>query len=153
MPERIEFGKIELVGDGKLKLTSKGVNSIVEGRVDIKDGGKKKKINPILLSNLRSLAIRAQGPFGDSSDENAYNQEIIKLKEKFPKEQPEEVWGKTLATMMRDGADIKGIAEALLEVSMQYRLSQRIGDISFELRQSELKKLHETIAEYWPKHK
>lgn len=148
MAER-QFGKIELLGRGKLKIIVDGtVSNITESAAP-----RINEIHPDLLLNLKSLAIRAQGEFGDSSDENAYNLEIKKLKERFPKEQPEDVWSRTLATLMADGVTIDSISRELLGVSEQYRLSKNIGGITPQVEENELQKIRDTITEYWPKRK
>jgi len=156
MKERPEFGRIEFAGKRKLKITSGGVTSTIEEKAaptKTLDRGKDRKINPDLLSNLRSLTTYAQGPSGDTSDQNYDNEEIEKLKEKFPDEQAAEVWRRTLATLMADGNSIQSIATALLEGSYQYKLSTRLEGVPPATEGDELNKLRRAVKEFWPKRK
>lgn len=75
------------------------------------------------------------------------------MRERFPNEQPEDVWSRTLAVLMSEGKSIDDISRLLLEVSPQFRLTKAIEGISSQARENELQKLRDVIAEYWPKKK
>lgn len=126
-----------------------------EGEKDIVIGEPKKEVQvPVdLLGNLRSLAIIAEGKFNDSMDQDFYNREIAGLKQKYPNEQPEEVWSRSLATLMRLGVKIDDVAAALLNTSAQYNISNSLGVVSSEERGHLLEMLKGEIKMYWPKPK
>lgn len=124
-----------------------------EGREDWKMGNpaKEKRIPADLLGNLKSLAIEAAvGEYEDSAGQEYLNQELAKLKKKYPEEQPQEVWRRSLATLMADGVDVESIAGALLSVNERYYVSMNLGSLSQAQRKDKLKMLEDKISEFWP---
>ncbi|KKT33204.1 MAG: hypothetical protein UW20_C0004G0038 [Candidatus Woesebacteria bacterium GW2011_GWB1_44_11] len=90
------------------------------------------------------------GEFEDSEGQLYLNREIEKLKKKYPEEQPQEVWRRTLATLMADGVDIESIAGALLSTNERFYISMSLGASSQAQRKDKLKMLEDKISEYWP---
>lgn len=131
-----------------------GGNVIIHDGVSdriIKNPVAEKKIKPELLNNLTSLSILVEGSFEDSSSQNYYNLSIEELKTKYPNEQPEEVWRRSLSTLARDGIGIRQIALSLLESNPKYQIGRNLGNISPQEREMKLQKLQQKISEYWPK--
>ena len=140
----------------KFIVPGKTKGSIVirsEGEADRKIGNpaKEKRIQADLLENLKSLAIEAAvGEYEDSAGQQYLNLELEKLKKKFPEEQPQEVWRRTLATLMADGVDIESIAGALLSTNERFYIAMHLGASSEAQRVDKLKMLEDKISEYWP---
>ena len=145
-PER--FKKYIVPGKTKGSIVIK-----TEGGVDRKmsNPAKEKYITPDLLENLKTLAIEAAvGESDDSSGQSYLDRELDKLKKKYPEEQPQEVWRRTLATLMADGVDIESIAGALLSTNERFYIALNLGASSQAQRKDKLKMLEDKISEYWP---
>jgi hypothetical protein len=124
-----------------------------EGQDDevIGNSAKERHIPPELLENLKSLAIEAAvGESEDSSGQSYLDQELTKLDKRYPQEQPQEVWRRTLATLMADGVDIESIAGALLTTNERFYASLNLGNLSQAQRKDKLKMLETKISEFWP---
>lgn len=153
MAERLKFGKvIDIKGKGELTVTSGDTMITIREkspRVKPEKGNQGPKAEE-LVSNLHSLAMFAESGMGDSFDQSYYNDEIKKLKVKYPNEQPEEVWRRTLATMMAEGITIENVADALLSGNLAFRLSKELGHITREMENEKIDKLRDTISHFWP---
>ena len=150
MPERAEFSK--RIVPGKIPGTVVIKEAGQEDRV-IKGGKEERPISAELVSNLRSLAMLSEGPFQDSTDQEYFNQEIERLKLKFPGEQPDEVWRRTLATCMKDGFGIREVAQTLLNTNLQFNIGRSLGSVGEDERGDKLQKLEDRIRDYWPRPK
>ena len=150
MAERPHFGKYIEPGKrrGTLVVKEEGKGDILIGKPS-----KEVQIPAGLLGNLRSLAIIAEGKFNDSMDQDFYNKEIEGLQQKYPNEQPGEVWSRSLATLMKMGVGINDVAKALLNTSMQYDISGKLGAISDDARGELTETIKGEIKNYWPKPK
>ncbi len=150
MTERPKFNKQVILGSkpGTVVIREEGEKDII-----IKDPKRKPKIPSELLGNLKSLAIITEGISWGVTEHDFYNQEIEKLRIKYPNEQPEEVWSRTLATLINKGVQVGDIAGALLDTNLQYNIDKKIGGISDQVRAEKLQILTDKIIEYWPKPK
>jgi len=159
VPELPGFDIISGMGPERFRKTivpGKTKGSIViktEGGEDRKIGNpaKEKRIPADILGNLKSLAIEAAvGEFEDSAGQLYLNRELEKLKKKYPEEQPQEVWRRSLATLMAGGVDIESIAGALLSINQRFYVALNLGLLSQAQRSDKLKMIEDKISEYWP---
>lgn len=147
MAERQQFSKMIIPGSHRGTVIIKEA-----GHEDqIINGGKEQKLMPSeLLSNLRSLAMQSEGTFEDSTDQEYFNQEIERIKLKYPGEQPEEVWRRSLATCMKEGLSISDVARTLLSTNLQFNIGKSIGSLSEDEKADKLQRLEDQIRSYWP---
>jgi hypothetical protein len=80
---------------------------------------KETRIPNYLLDNLRPLATRAfiaESGDSDTSGQSRLDQQMAQMSKKFREEQPEEVWKRTIATIMKQkGVTAEKIATDLFE--------------------------------------
>jgi hypothetical protein len=147
--ERCQFGRLinptgakgefDIINSGTGKTVNRFKNPVKEVRISID-----------LLENLRSLAIMAEADPTNSADQEWLGKELDNLKKKFPAEQPQEVWRRTLATLMGQGVDMESVAEKLITTDNQHYIKQNLGAMSKTEREGRIKKLKEEILIYWP---
>lgn len=142
------FRRVILPGATKGSIVIK-----TEGGKDLKftNPAKEKRIPADLLGNLQSLAVEAAvGESEDSFGQMYLNEELDKLKKKYPEEQPQEVWRRTMATLVADGVNVTDIAGALLSTNSRFYTALNLGTLSQAQRGEKLKMLEDMISEYWP---
>jgi hypothetical protein len=153
------FDIIALMGQERFRKTiipgqTKGIIVIkTEAGEDwnIKNTVKDKHISADLLGNLKSLAIEAAiGEADDSAGQEYLNRELNTLKKKYPSEQPQEVWRRTLATLMAGGIGIEDVAGALLDSNSRFYVKISLGEMSQTQRNGYLETVKDKIIEYWP---
>ena len=112
---------------------------------------KEKYIPSDLLENLKTLAIEAAaGETDDTIGQSYLDKEFDKLKKKYPGEQPQEVWRRTLATLMADGVNVEDIAGALLSTNTRFYTALHLGTSSKARNRDKLKMIEDKIMEFWP---
>lgn len=130
-----------------------GVVVRTEGGEDVtlKNQTKEKRIPPDLLSNLKSLAIVAAVGESDGSEGQSFlDDELDKLKKKYPGEQPQEVWRRTLAVLVGQSIDKETIAGALLSLNNRFYTSMALGTSSVHQRVDKIAMIEDKISEFWP---
>lgn len=144
-PEKPGFGKpivpLNRRGD-RVRIGDKILgNPVKEGR-----------ILPELLDNLRTLAIRAyllQSGDSDSFGQSKLDDEAKKMQKKFPNEQPEEVWRRTIATIIGDGVSAEVIAEKLFDTSAEDVKTVWMGASPHENRGKAIEQIRDELLIYW----
>jgi len=117
----------------------------------VKNPAKEVFISPDLLENLKSLAIEAAvGESDDSAGQSYLDSELEKLNKRFPEEQPQEVWRRTLATLMAGGVDVESIAGALLASNERFFTAVNLGNLTQTQRSEKLAMLQDKIVMFWP---
>jgi hypothetical protein len=157
MPERPNFGKrVEITGKGKVTVTTKDTVVTIEEkgpRVKPEMGERSeetKKAVQALFSNLRSLAIYAEGEIKDSFDQDHYNKALEEIKVKFSGEQPEEAWGRSIATLMGKGFSIDSIVCTLMGQNEQFDRSKTLGSLTLSMEGKKAENIRVAIKEFWP---
>lgn len=149
MTERPEFKRKVLLGKrGMVVVKETGQEDVV-----LVNSKKERTMRSDILENLKSLAFYIEGGFGDSQDQEYFNQAIKALRLKFPGEEPDEIWRRSLATCMKDGISIENVAKTLLRTNIQFKIGRGLGTISGEEMEDRLHKLEEGIESYWPRSK
>lgn len=129
--------------------THKGV-IIIDGD-KLKNPSKAVRVPENILEDLSSLAIEAfRGEFEDSFGQSYLDDEVKKLKKKYPSEQPQEVWRRDLASVSFAGVTVEDVAGALMTRNPKLMASINLGSISVEARQKVLATISDKIREYWP---
>lgn len=142
------FKKVILPGNARGSIVIK-----TESGEDWKmsNSAKEKHIAPDLLENLKTLAIEAAvGESDDSSGQSYLDRELDKLKKKYPQEQPQEVWRRTVATLAARGVNLEDIAGALLATNERFYVALNLGTLSQVQKNDKLRMLENKISDYWP---
>ncbi len=121
-----------------------------EASETLKNPVKDKYIPSDMLDNLKSLAIRAEAGSEDSAGQLWLRKELDKLKKKYPAEQPEEVWRRSLATLMAGGVDVESVAAALLATNNNFYTKINLGNMTDTEKNDRLENLRNEIVKFWP---
>jgi hypothetical protein len=145
--ENPQFKKIIRPGiiNGSIIIETQG-----EADKTLKNPVKEKYIPAYMLENLRSLAVRAEAGSEDTAGQLWLKEELDKLRKKYPEEQPEEVWRRTLATLMRGGMDTESVAAALLVTNANFYTKMSLGEMTDTEKNGRMENLKDEILKYWP---
>lgn len=118
---------------------------LVDG-VKIENLAKRVKIPPKILDDLEFLAIEAFADEADSSEDGR----IAGMPEKYPNEQPKEVWRREIAGLVRLGVTAEDIASALCRRNEKLMTSLNLGSLPPERMEKVINVLRSRIQSHWP---
>lgn len=138
----------------------KRIELVPGGQGDVKVGGeiipnpaKKFRMPSAYAHNFRYLAMRAFLEVNgdtDSMGQSRLQDELEELKQKFPGQEPEEIWKSSIAAVMRGGTTAKDIAEAILNSDTDAQKVVWMGQAAHSNNDKVIEKLASFLIEHWP---
>jgi hypothetical protein len=133
-----EFGKSIVLGDRPGRIWINGQ--------ELKNPVKSPRIPAEVLDDLDFLAMEAFGGSSDSTDDGS----VVEVSEKYPNEQPKEVWRREIANLARQGITARDIARALFLRNERLLASRNLGSLPREGEEKVINVIREKVLSNWP---